>query len=97
MPVKARKVAGYDEAKQPGDFWIAAPNCFEGDARRLTFVCPCGCGEIAGIRIRDDGENTDGAWVWDRNETEPTVTQSIRILTGCCWHGFLAKGEFVTC
>ena len=95
--VKARNVVGYEGALQAGDFWITAPNPHEGNARRLTFICPCGCGSYAGIKIRDDGQNVEGAWGWDRNEMEPTTTPSIQIMAGCRWHGFLTKGVFVSC
>lgn len=96
MRITARKVGGFSEAKQPGDFFITAPNVHEGGARRLSFLCPCGCGDLAGIRIRDDGQQMDGAWAWDGNEEQPTCTPSILINKGH-WHGYLTAGVFVEC
>ena len=80
MNVPAQRVSGFDEAKQPGDFWITPPNSAEGGARRLTFLCPCGCGTLAGIKVRDDGAKQEGAWGWDRNETAPTTDPSINVM-----------------
>ena len=100
MKVKANRVADYDACKKPGDFFLTAPNHAEGGARRLSFLCPCGCGDLAGIRIRDDGQQTSAVWGWDRNEDSPTCTPSIRIGNGQGgdhWHGYLTNGEFVSC
>ena len=62
MNVVAHKVGCFSETKQPGDFFITEPNPHGGNARRLSFLCPCGCGDLCGIRIRDDGQQIDGAW-----------------------------------
>ena len=94
--VQARKVQDYDHCEKTGDFFLTPPNKHEGGARRLSFICPCGCGELAGIRVRDDGHNIDGAWGWDKNEDQPTCTPSIRI-DGEHWHGHLTAGVFVPC
>lgn len=102
--VNARRVADYSAMEKPGDFFItdASPN--EGGARRLTFLCPCGncdmTGGLAGIRIRDDGKNVDGAWGWNLDWDKPTTTPSIDIKDGkggSHWHGFLTDGVFVSC
>ena len=94
--VAATRVAGFDHAKNPGDFYLTPPNEHEGGCRHLSFLCPCGCGALAGIRVRDDGENRDGAWAWNRDEEKPTCTPSIDIKPGH-WHGHLTAGEFVSC
>lgn len=86
-------VADFDACKSPGDFFFTEPNAVEGGARRLSFICPCGCGDLCGIRVRDDGSSEGGAWKWDRNKDEPTCTPSINIGNGH-WHGFLTKGVF---
>ena len=96
MSVVARKVADFDHAERPGDYFITEPNQHEDGARRLSFLCPCGCGDLAGIRIRDDGQQINGAWAWDRNEDKPTCTPSILINKGH-WHGYLTAGVFVEC
>lgn len=82
MNVVAHKVGCFSETKQPGDFFITEPNPHGGNARRLSFLCPCGCGDLCGIRIRDDGQQIDGAWAWDLNEEKPTCTPSILINQG---------------
>ena len=96
-PVKANHVADFDACKAPGDFFLTAPNSAENGMRRLSFLCPCGCGSLAGIRVRDDGQNIDGAWGWDRNEDVPTCAPSIQIFGGCNWHGYLKAGVFESC
>ncbi len=94
--VKANRVAGFDECKQPGDFYITAPNEHEGGMRRLSFRCPCGCGDLCVIRIREDGQHDAQAWGWDKNEDCPTTTPSINI-SGGHWHGYLRAGVFESC
>ncbi len=94
--VPATKVADFDHAKNPGDFFLSGPNEHDGGARRLSFICPCGCGDLCGIRVRDDGQNVNGAWGWDRNEESPTCTPSIAI-NGNHWHGYLKAGVFESC
>ena len=94
MSVKATRVADFDHAKNPGDFFLTPPNEHEGGSRRLSFLCPCGCGTLAGIRVRDDRQTPPGVWGWDGDEDKPTATPSILIGNGH-WHGYLTNGEFV--
>jgi hypothetical protein len=91
MNVRANHVADFDACTIPGDFFLS-PSA-KGE-RRLSFFCPCGCGALAGIRVRDDGLETARTWAWNRNEEKPTCTPSIRIDTNH-WHGYLTNGEFI--
>lgn len=91
MEVKGRKVDGFDGLKQAGDFyWSASP------PGRLTFLCPCGCGDVGGILVAGD-ESRQPVWQWNGNEEAPTVTPSIRFMSGCQWHGYLTAGVFRSC
>lgn len=92
--VKANRVADYDHCKSAGDYYITEPNPHEGGMRRLSFLCPCGCGDLCGIKIRDDGRNVGGAWGWNGNWDSPTATPSIRVGPGEHWHGYLTDGVF---
>lgn len=96
MPVPASRVEGFSHTEKPGDFYITPPNEHEGLARRLSFLCPCGCRDLCGIRIRDDGLQENGAWAWDRNQDKPTTFPSIAINHGH-WHGYLIEGVFWDC
>lgn len=97
MPdVQAHKVDDYQACKNPGDFFLTPPNEHEGGARRLSFLCPCGCGTLAGIRVNDQGTQENHCWAWDRNEESPTCTPSILIDHGH-WHGYLTGGIFKSC
>ncbi len=96
MKVVAKKVAGFDSCNDPGDFWITPENPHESNMRRLSFRCPCGCGDLCGIRIRSDGLHDAQAWGWNRNEEKPTATPSINIGSGH-WHGYLTNGVFESC
>ena len=91
--VTARRVADYDACEHPGDFFLTTPDA-EG-VRRLSFLCPCGCCSLCGIRIKT-GEKTAAAWQWDGNEDKPTTTPSININRGH-WHGYLTSGVFRSC
>jgi hypothetical protein len=95
MKVRAKRVADFDACKEPGDYFLTPPNPEEGGCRRLSFLCPCGCGDLAGIKVRDDGRQEGGAWAWNRDEEQPTCTPSILIGPGQHWHGYLTRGEFV--
>jgi hypothetical protein len=74
--------------------WARGAN---GNIANLLFMCPCGCHVLRSVSVQK-GINTPGAaWGWDGNESEPTLTPSIRVTTGCQWHGHLVKGDFVKC
>jgi len=98
LSVPARRVENFDACEKAGDFFLT-PVCAEDrNSRRLSFLCPCGCGMLAGIRVRDDGEHRDGAWGWNRDEEKPTTTPSILIdPSSNHWHGYLTDGVFVPC
>ncbi|SRR5579885_1606349 len=61
----------------------------------LRFTCPCGCGDVCTVPVRPGYTNTH--WNWDGNLELPSLTPSIQRLGDCRWHGYLTKGEFVTC
>lgn len=65
----------------------------DGQISTLLFTCPCGCGAIGGLPVRAGA----GGWKWDGNETQPTTTPSIKMVSPCVWHGYLTKGVFVPC
>lgn len=91
--VLAHRVEDYEHCRQLGDFFIAEKNKHEPGCRRLNFLCPCGCGSLCGIRIRDDGERRDNCWGWNKDQDKPTCTPSIDINHGH-WHGWLTNGVF---
>ena len=93
MELPANHVPDFQHCKNPGDFFITPPNEFDNGNRTLDFLCPCGCGIYAGIRIRDDGTSDHYAWTWDRNEEKPTCTPSI-LINDNHWHGYLTEGVF---
>ncbi len=95
--VTARRAADYDHCETPGDFFISGPNPHEGGMRRLSFLCPCGCGDLCGVKIRDDGKNVEGAWGWNGDYDKPTTTPSIAIGPAGYWHGHLTDGVFKSC
>jgi hypothetical protein len=97
-PIPARRVADYPACLQLGDFFLAGTD-EHSQCLRLSFLCPCGCGMLAGIRVVRGGSPYDaatralGAWGWDGNEDKPTVEPSIDIDHGH-WHGYLKDGQF---
>lgn len=101
MPeVLARHVADFSHTEQPGDYFLTPPD--EQGVRRFSFLCPCGCGDLCGIKVRADGKQQDGAWGWNGDEEKPTTTLSINVMTGpggsaSHWHGYLTDGVFRTC
>jgi len=97
----ATRVKDFHSCNNPGDFYITEPSQHENGARRLSFRCPCGCGVFCGVKIRDDGSNTDGAWEWNKDMDKPTTTPSILISGKTAseehWHGYLTNGVFNSC
>lgn len=89
--VKANRLpadCSIDELVKPGNFrWSGDP------VKRLTFGCPCGCGDIAGIEVKP--ENPSG-WDWNGDLDKPTVTPSI-LINRDHWHGYLTDGVFKSC
>lgn len=90
-PVKANKVAGFNECKNPGDYFFSP--VYEENTRKLDFICPCGCGQLCGIKVANDGYQRTGIWGWNKDENKPTCTPSIRINQDH-WHGHLKDGVF---
>lgn len=88
------KVKNFETCKVVGDWFFT--NSTVDQYRRLSFLCPCGCGSLAGIRVRNDGKQDEKAWGWNLNEDKPTVTPSIRI-NDEEWHGHLVDGVFISC
>lgn len=60
----------------------------------LLFMCPCGCCVLRVVPVLK-GLKSKGAWTWDGNAEKPTLMPSIRVTTGCQWHGHLIEGNWV--
>lgn len=58
----------------------------------IDFVCPCGCGSVGVLPIRDGFGGP--RWTWDGNNETPTLTPSVQKTSGCKWHGHLVAGEW---
>lgn len=65
-----------------------------GKIAALILTCPCGCGEICAVSIAPPA---DKGWSWDGNKELPTLTPSILRTEHCRWHGYLTRGEFISC
>ncbi len=87
MKIKANKVLGWDECKNPGDWFFAKEH------KAILFMCPSGCGQMRSILIGPLDNHP--YWIWDGNEDNPTLTPSIQVVLECRWHGFLRNGEWV--
>ncbi len=87
--VTARKVEDFSALEQPGDYYF---NRKDDIIDRITFKCSCGCRRITDLPIAL--VKAHKAWEWNGNEDLPTITPSIRQMSGCKWHGFLTAGVF---
>lgn len=94
--VIAKRVKNFEECKEAGNYWITSSKGNDGGRRRIQFLCPCGCGILCGITVRDDLQQMTNCWGWDGNLDSPTVTPSININDGH-WHGYLINGIFCPC
>ena len=94
-PIKANRKRGFDELSEPGDFmWSLGFS--DSKPSRMLFVCPCGCGDKAGIAVKPESGGGP-VWSFDGNLDSPTVTPSIRRIDNCQWHGYLTGGYFREC
>lgn len=93
--VPANIVADFEDLKAPGDLLWRGSKPGEKPTRAV-FLCPCGCEALLGFVVAGDSTQHP-VWQWNGNEQKPTVTPSIRFLSGCQWHGFLTDGVFKTC
>jgi Family of unknown function (DUF6527) len=95
--IQKMKVKNFDECKNTGDWYFTDADADPSRPhRRLSFLCPCGCGMLAGIRVRNDGANDGQAWGWNKDEDNPTCEPSININDNH-WHGYLTNGIFKSC
>jgi hypothetical protein len=67
----------------------------DGKIASLMFVCPCGCGSVGAVTVREGYGMKQ--WHWNGDEARPTLTPSILKTSPCRWHGFLTDGAFVSC
>lgn len=64
----------------------------DGRIAALMFVCPCGCGGVGSVAVREG--YGDKHWQWNGDEARPTLTPSILKTSPCRWHGYLTDGVF---
>lgn len=89
--MKAVQIQHHSELKNPGDFQ------FYGGFQGMVICCP-GCGEMSALPFRPRTEPP--SWDWDGDRINPTLTPSVlhtKEKGGCGWHGWLTKGEWVSC
>jgi hypothetical protein len=95
--VKANEVKGWDDLKVPGDFIFTTMNGHEGPAG-MVMMCPCGCGDISCVAFDVPARTDDGPkWGWNGSREKPTLSPSLKKITGCEWHGHLVDGVFRPC
>lgn len=95
-PVKATRVQSiadvFADGCEPGTFVFTESNL---QGRCIVYRCPCGCGNIAGIPLKPSPQKV--TWEWDGNRDLPTLNPSVRVLSGCKWHGYLTAGQWTFC
>jgi hypothetical protein len=88
-----RKVSGYDEVERPGDFYFhrVSSQAFT----RIYLQLPDGSFNALPVYRQGDLKPEATAWLWDGNESSPTLSPSIHCIDH--WHGFLRSGRLVSC
>lgn len=93
-PLKAVHVTGIDTGKDPGSFQYFTRSIEEFDViAGMVFICPCGCQSERSLNFE---KHESPCWEWDGNHLNPTLTPSINGTTGCKWHGWLKKGQWIS-
>jgi hypothetical protein len=80
--VLAHRVENFEHCKKPGDFFVNGPNPADDNRRHISFLCPCGCGMLCGVRVNDAGTTDNYCWGWNLDKDKPTCTPSININNG---------------
>lgn len=96
QPIPIIDITGRDGIpEKPGEiaYYVNADKELAG----LRFGCPCGCGQTGGVRFLLPNDRARRGWRWNGDKEKPTLKPSIRLTTGCGWHGYLTDGEFVEC
>jgi hypothetical protein len=68
-----------------------------GQIGGMNFRCPCGCGQLFGVRFAPPAEN---GWTRTGADDALTIRPSIMCLNAdgsAHYHGFLTEGLFVPC
>jgi hypothetical protein len=86
-----RQVADYDHVERPGDFYFKPIQNVPGETC-LHIMLP---GDTFIWIPVSRGEKLPRVWLWDGNETKPTVSPSIHTIGH--WHGFLRGGRLESC
>ncbi len=87
MNIKANKVSGYTDCKNPGDYYFA------DEYKAIIYMCPTGCGALGNIPL--EPYDNHAYWNWNGDKENPSLTPSIQKLDGCRWHGFFTNGEWI--
>lgn len=73
---------------KPGEFWTFVE---DGKVMAVNFICPCGCGHECYTPVTLENEpKQDRHWVYSAG---PTLTPSIRYLSGCKAHFNITNGK----
>lgn len=68
-----------------------------GDVCSLIHKCPCGCGDVASLRIGVEKPAESPSWKWNGNREKPTLEPSVYAKATCGYHGWLRDGVWETC
>lgn len=81
------------------DFVPAGAFCVSVMGTHILLICPCGCGGFMNLKlVREETPNRPHpTWLWNGDRDLPTLTPSIRDLSGCKFHGFLTDGVWTFC
>ncbi len=63
----------------------------------MHYNCPCGCGSAGAVPVKLQDEPDPGRppfWIWNGNEERPTLTPSMRRMSGCKSHVNLTDGAW---
>ena len=98
VPVTIHATLSELKAGPPGGVKFQQPDPEFGDPWGIMFQCPCGCGNLGWLPVRNPENVTHPSWEWNGDKQRPTLNPSV-YNTGmpCKWHGWLRSGEWVQC
>lgn len=81
-------VAGLPPFPEPGVMWVFMDG---EDPVSVDFLCPCGCGRTCYTPLGLKGPR----WSYSQDLNGPTLTPSIRYLSGCKTHFNITDGKVI--
>lgn len=77
----------------PDELWALMDK--DGKVEAVEFLCPCGCGGGGYMPVNEGPPPGNRVWGYNKGPNGPTLTPSIRYLSGCKSHFNITDGKVI--